>query len=147
MNLFAGESVDGESASQFVTAENDTEDIFFEAKENHGSNWKARGILPVLVLFNALNWASNFPSIPTVIRGPLADTLCDLSPQVKAFWNHGHVLFKSFQNRFDAVVHATSFQVWITKVLKVVEQSRSNLAMTVYASTCLLTFQLIRRLF
>ena len=108
MNLLAGESVDGESASQFVAAENDIEDIFFEAEENDGRNWKARGILPVLVLFNALNWASNFPSIPTVIRGPLADTLCDLSPQVKAFWNRGHVLFESFRNRFDAVVHATS---------------------------------------
>ena len=107
MNL-AGESVDGESASQFVAAENDIEDIFFEAEENDGSNWKARGKLPVLVLFNALNWASNFPSIPTVIRGPLADTLCDLSPQVKAFWNHGHALFESFKNRYDAVVHATS---------------------------------------
>ena len=107
MNLLVGESVDGESASQIVAAEND-KDIFFEAEENDGSNWKARGILPVLVLFNALNWASNFPSIPTVIRGPLAHTLCDLSPQVKAFWNHGHVLFESFKNRFDAVVHATS---------------------------------------
>ena len=35
-------------------------------------------------------------------------TLCVLSPQVEAFWNHGHVLFESFENRFDAVVHATS---------------------------------------
>ena len=108
MSLLAGESVDGQSASQFVAAENDVEDIFFEAEENDGRNWKARGILPVLVLFNALNWVSNFPSIPTVFRGPLADTLCDLSPQAKAFWNHGHVLFESVKNRFDAVVHATS---------------------------------------
>ena len=56
MNLLAGENVDGQSASQFVAAENDVEDIFFEAEENDGRNWKARGILPVLVLFNALNW-------------------------------------------------------------------------------------------
>ena len=80
MNLLAGESVDGESALQFVAAEMDIKDIFFEAEENDGRNRKARGILPVLVLFNALNWASIFPSIPTVISGPLADTLCDLSP-------------------------------------------------------------------
>ena len=80
MSFHAGESVDNEYVSQYVEAENEVEYIFFEAEVNGGRKRKTRGILLVLVLFNALNWVSSFPTVPTVIHGPLADKLCDLSP-------------------------------------------------------------------
>ena len=65
MNVPSGESVDGESVPQYVEAGIDVEGIFCEPKVNGGRNGKTRGKLPVLVLFNALNWVRGFPNVPT----------------------------------------------------------------------------------
>ena len=64
-----GEADDDESVAQFAEAEADVGKIFFEAKANEGRISQTRRVLPVALLFKALNWMSSFRSEASVMRG------------------------------------------------------------------------------
>ena len=119
MNLSAGENVDGESVSQYVEAENEVEDIFFEAEVNGDRNWKTLRKLSVMMLFRVLNWVSCFPS-NQLSSVDLLLTRC--ATCVLKLKTSGIVtMFCSIHMKTQLMQLSTpQVQVWITKVSKVV---------------------------
>ena len=98
---------DGEEVPPTVPDESRVEKVFAEVEQRGGLAWRQRGILPLLVV-SIFSWGIKFPTVPTVVRGVAADSLCDLAPRVKSLWNKGACAFSDFLQSTGATVTSRS---------------------------------------
>ena len=73
---------DGQEVPPTVPEESRVEEVFAEVEQRGGLAWRQRGILPLLVV-SIFSWGIKYPTVPTVVRGAAADSLCNLAPRVK----------------------------------------------------------------
>ena len=59
-------------------------------------------------MVSIFSWGIKFPTVPTVVRGAAADSLCDLAPRVKSLSNKGACAFSEFLQSAGVTVTSRS---------------------------------------